>query len=69
MDGGIGSTHSFIDLQVAKEVKANIEGAPPLIVTVANGQKVIRKLRCPGFSRTMHGQQFQFDLRVIRLEG
>nr|CAD1820456.1 unnamed protein product [Ananas comosus var. bracteatus] len=37
-----GSTHSFIDFQVAKEVKAIMTAASPLIVTVANGHKVLR---------------------------
>lgn len=64
-----GSTHSFIDLQVAKEVRTKLETAPPLVVTVANGHKVLSKLRCPDFAWTMQGQVFEADLRVIRLEG
>nr|CAD1827456.1 unnamed protein product [Ananas comosus var. bracteatus] len=64
-----GSTHSFIDIQVAREVKATVEAAASLTVTVANGQKVLSKLRCPGFTWSMQEQQFKMDLRVIRLEG
>ncbi len=64
-----GSTHSFIDFQVAKELKANISAAPPLIVTVANGHKVLSKLKCSNFKWMMHGELYQADLRVIRLDG
>nr|CAD1843422.1 unnamed protein product [Ananas comosus var. bracteatus] len=64
-----GSTHSFIDFQVAKEVKAHMTGASPLTVTVANGHKVVSKLKCTDFKWTMQGEPFQFELRVIRLDG
>lgn len=46
-----------------------MEPASPLTVTVANGHKVLSKLRCPGFTWTIQGQTFQTDLRVIRIEG
>lgn len=49
-------------------MKANVETAPSLIVTVANSQKVLSKLKCPEFAWTMQGQPFKKDLRVIRLE-
>lgn len=43
--------------------------ATPLVVTVANGQKILSKLQCPQFSWLMQGQGFKDDLTVIRLEG
>ncbi len=64
-----GSTHSFIDYQVAKELKANMTVASPLIVTVADGHKVLSKLKCTRFQWMMHGESYQADLRVIRLDG
>lgn len=64
-----GSTHSFIDFQVAKEVKASLTAAPPLIVTVANGHKVLSKLKCSDLKWTMQGEPYQTELRVIRLDG
>ena len=45
----IESTHSFIDYQVAKEVKAILAAANPLIVTVANEHKILSKLKCVNF--------------------
>nr|CAD1843447.1 unnamed protein product [Ananas comosus var. bracteatus] len=64
-----GSTHSFLDFQVAKEVKAKVESTTPLTVTVANEHKIMSKLRSPGFTWTTQGQQYTADLRIIRLEG
>ncbi len=64
-----GSTHSFIDFQVTKELKADIIAALPLIVTVANGHKVLSKLKCSNFKWMMHGESYQADLRVIKLDG
>ncbi|XP_020104448.1 uncharacterized protein LOC109721311 [Ananas comosus] len=64
-----GSTHSFIDINTAKEIKATITTTSPLLVTVANGQKVLSKLKCLGFIWKMHGEVYTADLRVIRLEG
>nr|CAD1833601.1 unnamed protein product [Ananas comosus var. bracteatus] len=62
------STHSFIDFQVAKEVEANMSATTPLIVTMANGHKVISKHKCANFKWTMQGNTYQSELRVIRLD-
>lgn len=66
---GTGSTHSFIDINTAKEIKATVASTSPLSVTVANGQNVLSKLKCPGFFWRMQGEGYTLDLRVIRLEG
>ncbi len=58
-----------MDLQLAKDIKAQMVAASPLVVTVANGQKVLSKLQCLGFKWSMQGYPFQTDLRIIRLEG
>lgn len=62
----IGSTHNFIDFQVAKEVKATLIPTTPLIVTVTNGYKVVSKLKYANFQQTIQGEPYQ---RVIRLDG
>ncbi len=65
----MGSTHSFLDYQTTKDIKATMIAVTPLVVTVANGQKVLSKLQCPRFQWTMQGHLFNTDLRVIRLGG
>ncbi len=63
-----GSTHRFIDINTAKEVRAHITTTTPLLVTVANGQKVLSKLKGPEFTWKMQGESYTTDLMVIRLE-
>ncbi len=52
-----------------REVKTTISSASLLVVTVANGHKVMSKLKCPEFKWTMQGESYQADLRVIQLDG
>ncbi len=54
---------------MAKEVKAVLTTGTPLIVTVANGHKVLSKLKCVDFKWVMQGDSYQTELRVIRLDG
>nr|CAD1835735.1 unnamed protein product [Ananas comosus var. bracteatus] len=56
-------------LRVAREVKAEMVAATPLAVTVADGHKVMSKLKCASFQWTMQGEPYQAELRVIRLDG
>ncbi len=42
---------------------------PPLIVTVANGHKVLSNLKCTDFKWTMQGEIYMAELSVIRLDG
>ena len=44
-----GSTHSFLDEEVAKKLRCHLTSTQPLSVTVANGQKVLCKSVCVGF--------------------
>ena len=54
---------------MAKEVKAILTAVNSLVVTVTNGHKVLSKLKCVNFKWTMQGEQYQADLKVIRLDG
>ncbi len=64
-----GSTDSFIDFQVAKEVGTELIVAPSLLVKVTNGHKVMSKLKCSNFKWSMQGEPYQSEFRVIRLDG
>ena len=44
-----GSTHSFLDEGTTKKLKCSLTGTHPLLVTVANEQKVLCKSTCVGF--------------------
>ena len=64
-----GSTHSFLDEEVAKKLRCQLTGTQPLSVTVANGQKVLCKSACVGFCWQMQGESFEADLRLLKLGG
>ena len=64
-----GSTHSFLDEGTAKRLKCPLIQTQPLLVTVANGSKVISKLACVGFFWEMQGERFEANLRLLKLGG
>lgn len=46
--------HSFLDFRTTtKEVKAQVELVAQLLVIVANGHKIMSKLKCSRFTLTM----------------
>jgi len=64
-----GSTHSFLDEEIAKKLRCHLTGTQPLSVAVANGQKVLCKSACVGFCWQMQGESFEADLRLLKLGG
>nr|CAD1821575.1 unnamed protein product [Ananas comosus var. bracteatus] len=56
-------------IKVQSEVKGRNGGSHPLAVTVADGHKVLSKLKCANFQWIMQGEPYQAELRVIRLDG
>ncbi|XP_071924950.1 uncharacterized protein [Coffea arabica] len=63
-----GSTHCFLDEQLAKELKLCTQG-PTLIVNVANGEKVDSKGLDKPMQWEMQGHQFQHIFNTLRLGG
>lgn len=64
-----GSTHSFLNEAIAKELNSPTSATFPLAVTVANGSKMFIKLKCPSFTWVMQGQEFTAELRLLKLGG
>lgn len=64
-----GSTTSFIDAKVARELKLPLVAVPPLRVSVADGRKMESTFTCPHFVWKGQQHQFSFDLRVLELGG
>ncbi|XP_026457490.1 uncharacterized protein LOC113358147 [Papaver somniferum] len=56
-----GSTHSFIDLEMARLSGALVEPTIALHVAVADGNNVLSDAKCPQFSRNMQRNNFSFD--------
>lgn len=64
-----GSTHSFIDKSLVNSVGLVAEVIPPLIVTVADGSRVLVDTACKGCSYKVQGHEFDTDLRLFSLGG
>ena len=64
-----GSTHSFIDKDIAERMKWPLANTQLLSVPIANGSKMISKTACLGFCWKMRGEEYQADLRLLKLGG
>lgn len=64
-----GSTHSFLDTEIAKELKVTVVKAPPLSVAVANGKKSVSHTLYPHLPWVIQGREIKEDLRVLQLGG
>ena len=62
-----GSTHSFIDANVAGELQLPVENSPVLAVTVANGSVMLCDSYTAGFTWFMQSYEFVVDLRILKL--
>ncbi|XP_052173188.1 uncharacterized protein LOC127788669 [Diospyros lotus] len=64
-----GSTHNLLDEGTAKRLKCPLISTQPLTVIVANRSKVVSRSACAGFCWAMQGENFEIDLRLLKLGG
>lgn len=64
-----GSTHSFIDVSLIKQLEIPAEVTSPLVVWVADGTKMTVDTVCKGLKYTIQGHEFHTDLRIFPLGG
>ncbi|KAL0355175.1 UNVERIFIED_CONTAM: hypothetical protein Sradi_3964400 [Sesamum radiatum] len=62
-----GSTHSFIDEKVANALGIKTELTTPMIVSVADGYRMMSKEICPQLSWEIQGFQFSYPVRTLKL--
>jgi len=62
-----GSTHSFMDANVAGELQLSVENSSVLVVTVANGSIMLCDSYTAGFTWFMQSYEFVADLRILKL--
>ncbi|KAE9621561.1 putative nucleotidyltransferase, Ribonuclease H [Lupinus albus] len=62
-----GSTHNFLDIQRAKTIGCKIEALEPLMVTMANGNKLQISAVVGNFSWTIQHTTFTSDMMLIPL--
>ncbi|KAL0446034.1 UNVERIFIED_CONTAM: hypothetical protein Slati_1731300 [Sesamum latifolium] len=64
-----GSTHSFIDEKVAKALGIKTELTTPMIMSVADGYRMMSNVICPELSWEIQDFQFSYPVRTLKLEG
>lgn len=64
-----GSTHSFLDMETARQIGCIHKEARPMRVTVANGNQLMSLYSCPMFKWKIQGIEFENLVRLIQLGG
>lgn len=64
-----GSTHNFLDFELAKKIGCVIESVSPQTISVANGNHIVCKHVCKGFEWEMQDRLFTTDTMLIDLGG
>lgn len=64
-----GSTHSFLDLETAKQIGCPITRVGAMRVTVADGNHILSLHNCPKFRWKIQGVEFEDSIRLLRLGG
>lgn len=63
-----GSTNTFLDETVAKQLQIELENAPGMMVHISNGTQLCSALLCPNFSWKMQGHVFHTKVRILPLK-
>lgn len=64
-----GSTHYFVDEQVVQCLGCRVEYTAPMMVSVADGSKLISRTHCLDFEWEIQGHKFSHPMRIIKLGG
>ncbi|XP_026399137.1 uncharacterized protein LOC113294990 [Papaver somniferum] len=64
-----GSTHSFLDPEIARLSGCLVEPTAKFQVAVEDGNKLVSSSKCPRFQWEMQSNKFQFDMRILPLGG
>ncbi|KAG8391208.1 hypothetical protein BUALT_Bualt01G0163900 [Buddleja alternifolia] len=64
-----GSTHCFLDETVATTLGCHIEFTNPILISVADGNKIVSLTFCPDFTWEIQGTKFTYPMRIIKLGG
>jgi hypothetical protein len=62
-----GSTHNFLDLNIAKKLGCKLEAIPPLPVTGGGGHKLEAAFTCRNFKWVLQQSEFTADVIVLPL--
>ncbi|KAK4413347.1 hypothetical protein Salat_2747300 [Sesamum alatum] len=64
-----GSTHNFVDFQVARRLGCKLDATDPFPVAVTNGSRVYSTHTCKSFNWRMQGVDFVAEMMTLPLGG
>ncbi|KAG8386104.1 hypothetical protein BUALT_Bualt03G0114300 [Buddleja alternifolia] len=64
-----GSTHCFLDEDTTLQLGCTMEATIPMMVSVADGSKMVSRTIMPDFTWTIQGHKFSYPIRIIKLGG
>lgn len=64
-----GNTHNFTDAITTQKLDCQMSSNPPMIVIVADGNKIQSNQMCARLVWKIQGQAFQIDFLILPLEG
>jgi Reverse transcriptase (RNA-dependent DNA polymerase)/RNase H-like domain found in reverse transcriptase/Retroviral aspartyl protease/Retrotransposon gag protein len=64
-----GSTHSFINPMALQGQKCQVQETNPIVVMVANGEKMITDSKCTSLHFSIQGYDFEHELRLLPVRG
>ncbi|KAG8372812.1 hypothetical protein BUALT_Bualt12G0106000 [Buddleja alternifolia] len=63
------STHCFLDETVATNLGCHVEFTNLMLISVADGNKMVSRTVCPDFTWEIQGTKFTYPMRIIKLGG
>jgi Reverse transcriptase (RNA-dependent DNA polymerase)/Retroviral aspartyl protease/Retrotransposon gag protein len=64
-----GSTHSFINPMALQGQKCQVQETNPMVVMVANGEKMVTDSKCTSLHFSIQGFDFEHELRLLPVRG
>jgi RNase P/RNase MRP subunit p29 len=64
-----GSTHSFINPAVLQDHTCHIQNTHPMVVMVANEERMVTNSKCDSLLFSIHGFEFKHELRLLPVKG
>jgi Retroviral aspartyl protease len=64
-----GSTHSFVNPLVLQDKSHQLVATNPMIVMVANGERMVTDFKCESLLFSIQGHEFCHDLRLLPVKG
>lgn len=63
-----GSTHNFLDINVANELGCRLEKINPMAVTAASGSTMLTRYKCSNFHWKVQGYSYSSEIRTLPLD-